>query len=238
MPVITIANTKGGAGKTTAAVLIATELAQMGLNVTVFDSDPQHWFSQWYETARPRGAITLVNHVTASALEGHMRSMDRSNEYYIIDLAGERNQLTATALAFSNLVLIPVQGAGMDGKGAAKILDILGRLKEETGVEIPHSVVLSRVNPMVTTHSLLAVKGLLASRGVDVFATPVVERAAFREMFDKGVTLHDMDGVKVSNLDKALQNARALADEVLRHLPVRVISTVQRKRGWGWCRAA
>jgi chromosome partitioning protein len=238
MPVITIANTKGGAGKTTAAVLIATELAQMGLNVTVFDSDPQHWFSQWYETARPRGAITLVNHVTASALEGHMRSMDRSNEYYIIDLAGERNQLTATALAFSNLVLIPVQGAGMDGKGAAKILDILGRLKEETGVEIPHSVVLSRVNPMVTTHSLLAVKGLLASRGVDVFATPVVERAAFREMFDKGVTLHDMDGVKVSNLDKALQNARALADEVLRHLPVRVISTVQKRRSWMWGRAA
>jgi chromosome partitioning protein len=238
MPVITIANTKGGAGKTTAAVLIATELAQMGLNVTVFDSDPQHWFSQWYETARPRGAITLVNHVTASALEGHMRSMDRSNEYYIIDLAGERNQLTATALAFSNLVLIPVQGAGMDGKGAAKILDILGRLKEETGVEIPHSVVLSRVNPMVTTHSLLAVKGLLASRGVDVFATPVVERAAFREMFDKGVTLHDMDGVKVSNLDKALQNARALADEVLRHLPVRVISTVQKRRSWRWGRAA
>lgn len=238
MPVITIANTKGGAGKTTAAVLIATELAQMGLTVTVFDSDPQHWFSQWYETARPRGTISLVNHVTASALEGHMRHMDRTNDYYIIDLAGERNQLTATALAFSNLVLIPVQGAGMDAKGAAKILDILARIKDETGVDIPHSVLLSRVNPMVTTHSLLAIKGLLASRGVDVMATPVIERAAFREMFDRGVTLYDMEGGKVSNLDKALQNARQLADEVMRHLPVRVISTAPKKRPWQWGRAA
>lgn len=238
MPVITIANTKGGAGKTTAAVLIATELAQMGLNVTVFDSDPQHWFSQWFETARPRGAITLVNHVTASALEGHMRMMDRAGEYYIIDLAGERNQLTATALAFSDLVLIPVQGAGMDAKGATKILDILGRIRTETGIDIAHSVLLSRVNPMVTTHSLLAIKGLLASRGVDVFATPVVERAAYREMFDKGITLHDMEGGRVSNLDKARQNARALADEVMRHLPVRVISSAPKRRPWQWGRAA
>ena len=238
MPVITIANTKGGAGKTTAAVLIATELAQMGLNVTVFDSDPQHWFSQWFETAKPRGTISLVNHVTASALEGHMRGMDRTNHYYIIDLAGERNQLTATALAFSNHVLIPVQGAGMDAKGAAKILDILARIKAETGVDIPHSVLLSRVNPMVTTHSLLAIKGLLVQRGVEVMATPVVERAAFREMFDKGITLYDMEGTKVSNLDKALQNARQLADEVMRHLPVRVISTAPKKRPWQWGRAA
>lgn len=238
MPVITIANTKGGAGKTTAAVLIATELAQMGHNVTVFDSDPQHWFSQWFETARPRGTISLVNHVTASALEGHMRHMDRANQYYVVDLAGERNQLTATALAFSNLVLIPVQGAGMDAKGAAKILDILARIKAETGVEIPHSVLLSRVNPMVTTHSLLAIKGMLSQRGVDVMATPVIERAAFREMFDKGITLYDMEGAKVSNLDKALQNARQLADEVMRHLPVRVTSTQPRRRGWQWGRAA
>ena len=238
MPVITIANTKGGAGKTTAAVLVATELAQMGLNVTVFDSDPQHWFSQWFDTARPRGTITVVNHVTASALEGQMRHMNGANDYFIIDLAGERNQLTATALAFSDLVLIPVQGAGMDAKGAAKILDILGRIKAETGVEIPHMVLLSRVNPMVTTHSLLAIKGLLASRGVAVMATPVIERAAFREMFDRGVTLYDMDGARVSNLDKALQNARKLADEVMRHLPVRVVSTAPKKRPWQWGRAA
>lgn len=238
MPVITVANTKGGAGKTTAAALIATELAQMGLNVTVFDSDPQHWFSQWFETAKPRGPISLVNHVTASALESHMRHMDRARDYYIIDLAGERNQLTATALAFSSHVLIPVQGAGMDAKGAAKILDILARIRAETGVDIPHSVLLSRVNPMVTTHSLLAIKGLLAQRGVAVLATPVIERAAFREMFDKGVTLYDMEGSKVSNLGKAVLNARQLADEVMRLLPVRVVSSPSRRRPWNWGRAA
>ena len=54
----------------------------------------------------------------------------------------------------------------------------------------------------------------------------------------KGITLHDMEAAKVSNLDKALHNARQLADEVMRLLPVRVISTAPKKRGWQWGRAA
>ncbi|MDB5524859.1 MAG: parF [Rhizobium sp.] len=238
MPVITIANTKGGAGKTTAAVLLAVELAQCGYKVTVFDSDSQGWFSQWYESARPRGTISLVEHVTPASLEVQVRQMNPQADYFIIDLAGERNQLTATALAFSSHVLIPVQGSGMDAKGAVKILDLIAQIKAETGYEVPHSVLLSRVNPMVTTHSLLKIKGLLAQRGVDTLATPIVERGASREMFDLGVTLYDLDPQKVSNLDRAQANAREFAAEIMRILPARVISSPRRKGPFGWGRAA
>jgi len=238
MPVITIANTKGGAGKTTAAALLSVELAQCGHKVTVFDSDPQMWFSQWFEAARPRGAITLVNHVTPASLEDQIRDMHAAADYFIIDLAGDRNQLTATALAFSNHVIIPVQGSGMDAKGAVKVLDLLAQIRSETGLDIAHSVLLSRVNPMVTTHSLLKVKGLLAQRGVNTLGTPVVERAAYREMFDIGATLYDLDPQKVSNLDRAQINARELAAEIMRIMPARVISSSNRLRSFGWGRAA
>jgi chromosome partitioning protein len=238
MPVITIANTKGGAGKTTAAALLAVELAQCGYKVTVFDSDPQGWFGQWYDMARPRGAISLVTRVTPASLETQVREMNPQTDYFIIDLAGERNQLTAAALAFSSHVLIPVQGAGMDAKGAAKILDLITQIKDETGYAIPHSVLLSRVNPMVTTHSLLKVKGLLAQRGVNTLGTPIVERGAYREMFDTGTTLYDMDPVKTSNLDRAQANAREFAAEIMRLLPARVISTPRRKGPFGWGRVA
>lgn len=238
MPVITIANTKGGAGKTTACVLLAVELAQCGYRVTVFDSDPQGWFTQWYETARPRGPLSLVTRVTPASLETQVREMNPQTDYFLIDLAGERNQLTATALAFSSHVLIPVQGSAMDAKGAMKILDLLAQIRSETGYDIPHSVLLSRVNPMVTTHSLLKVKGLLAQRGVNTLATPIVERGAYREMFDTGVTLYDLDATKTSNLDRAQTNAREFAAEIMRILPARVISTPRRKGPFGWGRAA
>jgi chromosome partitioning protein len=41
MAVITFANTKGGAGKTTALLLLATELIRRGNRVCVVDTDPQ-----------------------------------------------------------------------------------------------------------------------------------------------------------------------------------------------------
>ena len=62
---------------------------------------------------------------------------------------------------------------------------------------------------------MLAVKGLLAQRSVHVLSTPIIERAAFRDMFDFKTYLHLMDPEKVSNLDKAIANASAYADEVL-----------------------
>lgn len=237
MPVITIANTKGGAGKTTAAVLLAVELAHCGHKVTVFDSDAQAWFSEWYNAARPAGLLSLVTRVTPASLECQIRDM-APDEYFIIDLAGERNQLTATALAFANHVLIPVQGSAMDAKGAMKILDLIKQIKDETGFDIPHSVLLSRVNPMVTTHSLLVIKGLLAQRNVNVLATPIVERGAYREMFDHGATIYDLDPAKTSNLDRAQANAREFAAEIMRLLPARVIRTTRRKTFFGWGRAA
>jgi chromosome partitioning protein len=234
MPVITFANTKGGAGKTTAAALVALELARRGHGVTVIDSDPQHWLSQWLESARPAGNIDIVSHVTPASLECLVAGM-RPDDYFIIDLAGDRNQITAAALAYSNHVLIPVQGAGMDGKGAAKILDILNELNRQTGYAIPHSILLSRVNPLVTTHSLLTVKGMLAQRGVNVLPVPLIERAAYREMFEAGVGLRDLDAKKISNLDKAFANAESLCDAVLKALPARIVSARRRP---GWSRAA
>lgn len=40
MPVIVMASPKGGVGKSTCAVLLASEFARMGAEVTVLDCDP------------------------------------------------------------------------------------------------------------------------------------------------------------------------------------------------------
>ena len=55
MPVIAFANPKGGAGKTTSALLLATELANKGAAVTVIDADPERWISQWGKLPRQAG---------------------------------------------------------------------------------------------------------------------------------------------------------------------------------------
>jgi chromosome partitioning protein len=221
MPVISFANAKGGAGKTTAALLLATELAHQGFRVTVIDADPQQWISQWYETSGRVRNIEVISEVTIPSLQCHLREMAATTDYFIIDLAGARDALVTTAISLSDHVMIPVQGSAMDAKGAAQILDLLSFLKEKANLSISHSVVLTRVTSMVTTRALLTIKGLLAARGVNVLNTPIGERVAFRELFETGGSLHTLDVAKVSNLDKARENADAFAREVLRLMPVR-----------------
>ena len=222
MPVISFANAKGGAGKTTAALLLATELAHQGFRVTVIDADPQQWISQWYETSGRVRNIEVISEVTIPSLQCHLREMAATTDYFIIDLAGARDALVTTAISLSDHVMIPVQGSAMDAKGAAQILDLLSFLKEKANLSISHSVVLTRVTSMVTTRALLTIKGLLAARGVNVLNTPIGERVAFRELFEAGGSLHTLDVAKVSNLDKARENADAFAKEVLRlMMPVR-----------------
>jgi chromosome partitioning protein len=223
MPVISFANAKGGAGKTTAALLLATELAHQGFRVTVIDADPQRWITQWREISGSVRNIDVVSEVTVASLQCHLRELKPQTDFFIIDLAGARDALVTTAIGLSDHVMIPVQGSAMDAKGAAQILDLLALLKEKANLAIPHSVVLTRVTSMVTTKAMVAIKGLLAARGVNVLNTPIGERIAFKELFEIGGSLHMLDPQKVSNVDKAKENARAFADEVRRLMPTKVI---------------
>lgn len=231
MPVITFANTKGGAGKTTAVLLLATELARTGHRVTVLDADPQLWISRWSEMSGEMKNLSVISRVTMASLETHIRENRGNTDCFIIDLPGTKSPLLTMALGISDHVIIPVQGSAMDARGAAEVLEHIAFLNRKMNMAINHSVVLTRVNAMISTRSMLLVKALLAEKNVRVLNTAIAERAAFRDIFDYGGTLAALDCQKVSNIDKAMDNVRSFADEVLALLPVRVVrSSPQLKR--------
>ncbi|MDX3925056.1 MAG: ParA family protein [Shinella sp.] len=221
MPVITFANAKGGAGKTTAALILATELAAQGYRVTVLDADPQRWITSWHEVSGQQRNLSVISEVSMASLPGHIRENKAATDYFVVDLAGARDALVAAAIGLSDHVLIPIQGCAMDARGGAQILELLKQLDERAGIRIDHSVVLTRMNSLVTTRAMGAIKALLSERGVAVLDTPIVERTAFRDIFDCGGTLYTMDPARATNLDKARENARLFAAEVLQLVPAR-----------------
>jgi chromosome partitioning protein len=221
MPVITFANTKGGAGKTTAVLLLSTELARQGQRVTILDADPQRWISRWHETGDPLDDISVHSYVTAANIQTLISTNRDKTDYFILDLPGASTPLLATAIGMSDHVLIPIQGCAMDAKGGAQVLELLKYLEDKANIRIPHSVVLSRVNSMVTTRALHVVKALLAERKVRVLDTPIIERSAYRDLFDYGCSLYEMEAERFSNLDKAKENAQAFANEVMGYVPNR-----------------
>jgi chromosome partitioning protein len=220
MPTITFANTKGGAGKTTVALIVATELARRGHRVAIVDGDPQQWAGRWYELTGPVAHLSLVTDVTDETIERQIKEVKKRADYVIIDLPGGLNTLLAKAIGMSDHVFIPVQGCAMDAVGGAQVLELLQALATQSDIRIPHAVVLTRINSIITTRALSAVKVLLAERQVRLLDTPLVERAAYRDMFNAGGTLSSLNPMYVSNLDKALVNAQRLADEILLHVPL------------------
>ncbi|MBU2960058.1 ParA family protein [Citreicella sp. C3M06] len=218
MPVISFANPKGGAGKTTTALLLALELAERGAQVCVIDADPERWISQWGGLPGKPEGITILGDITEDSIVERIDEAAQDAQFVIVDLEGTASLMVANAIGMSDLVVIPLQGSSMDAKGGAKTIRLIRNQERMARRSIPHAVALTRTSAAVTSRAMKNVQAQLSQAGIEVFATPIVERAAFRDLFDYGGTLGALDPALVSNVAKAQANARAFAGEVLARL--------------------
>ena len=215
MPIISFANPKGGAGKTTSALLLATELAAKGAKVAIIDADPEKWISGWATLPGKPDNITIYSDVTEDSIVDQMEEAAAQAQFVIVDLEGTASLMVANAIGMSDLVLIPTQGASMDAKGAAKTIRLIRNQARMARRDIPHLVLLTRTSAAIASRALKNVRDQLDKGGIGVLSTSIVERAAYRDIFDYGGTLSDLDASQVSNLDKAVQNAREFASDVI-----------------------
>ncbi len=218
MPTISFANPKGGAGKTTSALLLASELASKGARITIIDADPEKWISQWGRLPGKPDSLDIIGDVTEDTIVDQIETAAQSAQFVIVDLEGTASLMVASAIGMSDLVVIPAQGASMDAKGAAKTIKLIRNQERMARRPIQHSVLLTRTSAAVASRSLKNVREQLDQAGIDVFTTSIVERAAYRDIFDYGGLLSDLSADQVSNLGKARDNARAFVGEVLAKL--------------------
>jgi chromosome partitioning protein len=218
MPVIAFANPKGGAGKTTSALLLASELAARGARVVIIDADPEKWISQWGALPGKPVTITIIGEVTEDTIVDQIETAASEAQFVVVDLEGTASLMVANAIGMSDLVIIPTQGASMDAKGAAKTIKLIRNQARLARRNIPHAVLLTRTSAAVASRALKNVRDQLDKAGIDIFSTSIVERAAYRDILDYGGLLADLDPKLVSNIDKALLNAREFAGEVVAKL--------------------
>lgn len=218
MPVISFANPKGGAGKTTTALLLASELASKGAKVTIIDADPEKWISQWSALPGKPTNIEIVSEVTEDGIVDLIEDATNRAQFVVVDLEGTASLMVANAIGMSDLVVIPTQGSSMDAKGGAKTIRLIRNQERMARRSIPHAVVLTRTSAAVTSRALRNVQDQLLKAGIEVFETAIVERAAFRDLFDYGGALAELDPARVSNVEKARINAQEFAGEVLAKL--------------------
>jgi chromosome partitioning protein len=188
--IITIAQQKGGAGKTTVAAHLSVGFATSGAGrVALLDVDPQGSIGHWLETREKHFGEdgTGLEFRTASAW-GARREADRlarNHDIVIIDTPPNAEQEARPAIIAADLVIVPVQPTPIDLWATRSTLEAAS----SEGVEA--AVVLNRVPPRAN------LTGEIADAMQDLYGhllnTRLGNRVAFAASIGRGQTVMETE---------------------------------------------
>lgn len=215
MPTIVFASPKGGAGKSTAAVLLASELALKGASVTIIDADPNKPVSEWAgREGRPEN-LAVVADISEKTIIDEIESAAQKTAFVVVDLEGTASMMVAYAISRADLVIIPTQGSQLDAKEAGKAIKLIKQQEKAFNKTIPYSILFTRTSSAIRPRTLQHIQQEFKKHGIRAFQVQITEREAYRALFSFGGTLESLNPQFVSNLDAAIINARAFAGEVI-----------------------
>jgi chromosome partitioning protein len=214
VPVISIANPKGGAGKSTTALVLGTSLAAKGASVSIIDCDPNQPIKAW-ATGSSTSTVRVLSDVTESRIVPVIDAERAERQFVIVDLEGTASRMVSRAIARSDLVLIPMQASAVDAAQAARAVGLVREEEQVIGRAIPLRVVLTRTSPQIQTRNEKLIIDELRSAGVPLLQIHLNQRTAFQSLFTYKLTLEEMDPAAVNGLEAALGNAYRVAAEVI-----------------------
>jgi chromosome partitioning protein len=221
MPTIAMVTPKGGAGKSTSAVILGSELARRGAAVTMIDADPNKPVSDWAKLPGRPENLTVLADVTEENIIEEIEAATRKTPFVIVDLEGTASMTVAYAVSRADLVIIPTQGSQLDAKQATRAIKLIQQQERAFGKKIPYAILFSRTSEAIRPRTLQHIKSEFARHGVPALAAQMHEREAFRAIFSFGGTVENLNPKVVNNLAAAIANARALAAEVVSLLRAR-----------------
>ncbi len=186
--VITVAQHKGGAGKTTLSAQLAATLYNDGATVLLIDVDPQGSTSEWHK-ARD---VTLgrKNKIALLQTQGWKMTRDvprltREFDYIIIDTPPHAESESSIAIRLADLVLMPVQPSPLDVWACAPTLKLI--LSEKR----PVMLVMNRVPPKSNLNGTIMEK--LSGMGIQVAKQSLGNRVSFASSMMQGLGVVESD---------------------------------------------
>lgn len=218
MPVISFVSPKGGAGKTTGAIVLAGELARTGEQITIIDADPNKPVEAWSKRPGKPDNINVVVDESEETILDNIRDAAASSKIVIIDLEGTANMRVSYAITRSDLVLIPVKPSMLDAREAAKAISLVKRTQEVANRTIDYSILFSQMPAALVTKNFRDIQAQFERLEVPVLDVQMIEREAFRTIFSIGGSVHTLKDSQVGGLEAARGNSLSLANAVVERL--------------------
>jgi chromosome partitioning protein len=212
MATLCISSAKGGCGKSTAAICLAAELALDGYRVSLLDCDLNQHATHFGEICNIPG-LNVVSAVDERNVLPALRRAQEASDLVVIDLPGGSSTLALKALQRSNFVLIPCQATLPDVRDAVKTVEQIDDAQELARAPIARSLMWSRVLPGFEARSAKHVRESIETKGIPIFRTAMLQRAAFAEFHITGKVPRQIDPNGT-----AARNIAAVTAELLENL--------------------
>ncbi len=209
--IITIANQKGGCGKTTLTMQLAGTLGKRGQSVLVIDADPQGTAVRWAASApdeHPFPARVVSLSAAGGKVHREAKKFIADYAYLLIDCPPAIDSpVPQSALLISDLALVPIIPSPADlwaATGIQKLIDLVMPVNEELQTRLVANMVqaTSLSRDALEAMERFGIPQLRASLGL---------RTAYRQSAVWGGVVQDQP----KEAKVAIKEVDALLDEVL-----------------------
>jgi chromosome partitioning protein len=236
MYVITFANPKGGSGKTTAAMLLAEQIAISGGRVAVLDLDPNANILAWSQARQEQGkAVLFAVHARPQAEETVklIDNLAQEADYLIIDLEGSKDQIVTFALSRTDLCVIPLDGSPMEARQAATAVRLVQTTASMMRSPINYTLLFTRTNAAFQSTDERDVRAEMETNNISTLQVRLAKRAPYTRIFRDGVLLTELPDIvtnetasksasisekAMKQVTSAIDNAREYAQAVIKTL--------------------
>jgi chromosome partitioning protein len=206
---IAVVYTKGGVGKTTLAVHLATmfaaaplggSLLRAGGPTLLIDGDPQASAASWSAWRRSDGPqrAEVVHSPTTICLAGRAvydegRLVARNFAHTVVDAGGRDSASLRGALLLAERAIVPIGASALDSAALTDLLEIAS-VARDINPDLQIRVLLARVDPR--TRDAGEMLAYLAEQRLEVLDARVCERVAYRRAISDGLTVDELDGAR------------------------------------------
>jgi chromosome partitioning protein len=179
--VITIAQQKGGTGKTTLAANLAAAFAPSH-RVALLDIDPQKSLGRWHDLRRARleqAAALQFSDVAGWRLPAELDRLKRDHDVVVIDSPPQLDTDARVAVRAADIVLVPIQPSLPDVWAAEGTLTLAGQERRSA------HLLFNRVPP--TSRLRDAIEADIATRRLPLLRSALGNRAGFAHAFAAGL---------------------------------------------------
>jgi len=209
--IILVGSQKGGCGKSTTAVNIATILAHNACDVVLVDADRQCTTANWAMDRVSKSILPVVHCVQKyENISSTLIDLKQRYEYVIVDAAGRDSRELRTGMVAADILLVPFRPSQPDLDTIPNLQEIIIQAKDlNPKLKVYGLITMAPTNPIINEESE-AREYLDDYPEIVLLSSTIKDRKVYRDAMSEGMGVIELSNPKASteitNLVKEIIN--------------------------------